>query len=108
MPRLERLCRCGRVVAVKCASCDATKAASADDYRASSSERYGHRWDKLSRAKRAASPLCERCERLGLVTVATEVHHVQKVSQRPDLKHEWSNLMSVCRKCHEILEGEDG
>jgi 5-methylcytosine-specific restriction endonuclease McrA len=106
MARTSRLCRCGRVVTGTCDTCSNITAASADDYRAGSSERYGHKWDRLSRAKRAASPLCERCERLGVVTVATEVHHIQKVSQRPDLKYEWSNLISVCRECHEILENE--
>jgi 5-methylcytosine-specific restriction endonuclease McrA len=104
MARTSRLCRCGRVVTGTCETCSSISAASADDYRASSSERYGSRWDRLSRAKRAVNPLCERCERHELVTAATEVHHIVKVSVRPDLKYEWSNLMSVCRTCHEMLE----
>ncbi len=102
--KVARLCGCGRIVTGQCDACSRISAASAEDYRGKSSERYGWRWDELSRAKRAANPLCERCEQFGLVTVASEVHHVEKVSKRPDLKYDWGNLMSVCRSCHEIME----
>jgi 5-methylcytosine-specific restriction endonuclease McrA len=94
------------VVRGKCEVCSTIQATSSDDYRESG--RYGYRWDQLSKAKRAANPLCERCERMGLVVVATEVHHIQKVKDRPDRKYDWSNLMSVCRSCHEILDKRNG
>ena len=39
-----------------------------------------------------------------MVTAATEVHHIVKIKDRPELRLEWSNLMSVCRDCHERIE----
>ena len=37
------------------------------------------RWLKLRRDKLSDYPLCERCEQMGKVTAATEVHHVHPV-----------------------------
>ena len=37
------------------------------------------RWLRLRRDKLTASPLCERCQQAGLLTPATEVHHVTPV-----------------------------
>jgi len=67
----------------------------------------GYDWDwiQLSRAYRKRFPLCNDCE---LLTPATEVHHIQKIEDRPDLRLVPSNLMALCRSCHtaRTLKGE--
>lgn len=73
----------------------------ADRERGSSTERgYDRAWQRLRRAFLAEYPLCMDCS--PRVTVATEVHHVRKVRDYPQLRLEWSNLMACCRACHQI------
>lgn len=33
------------------------------------------------------------------------VHHIQPISKRPDLKDELSNLIILCKNCHQFLHG---
>lgn len=101
--RLPRLCRCGRTVTDRC-ECQSIKQASAEDYRKKKSERYPSGWDQLAAEYRADNPLCERCLKHGRTTAAKDVHHKAKVSDAPELALDWDNLMSVCRKCHVILD----
>ena len=67
-------------------------------------------WRSLRMAKLSANPLCERCESLKKVTLACEVHHVQKFMNgldevgQADLFYNYSNLLSVCISCHHILD----
>ena len=107
MPKLPRLCSCGRTVTGVC-ECRGVKQASREDYRASKSERYPKGWDELAAAYRADNPLCERCMDHGRTTPAKDVHHKVKVSVSPELALEWNNLMSVCRKCHFALDQRNG
>lgn len=64
------------------------------------------RWLKLRRDKLSDYPLCERCEQMGKVTAATEVHHVHPVEMgltRQDkerLMYDYFNLRSLCHDCH--------
>jgi predicted HNH restriction endonuclease len=37
---------------------------------------------------------------------ASQVHHIEGLAARPDLAYTWSNLMSVCTRCHALLERE--
>ena len=67
---------------------------------------YGSAWDRLSIQKRDHDPLCERCITLERCEPAVHVHHIVPVKIRPDLKLEWSNLMSVCQACHAVLDAE--
>lgn len=48
--------------------------------------------------------LCQDCKEKGKVTIATEVHHIIPLEQRPDLALELSNLRSLCRQCHEATK----
>lgn len=50
----------------------------------------------------AENPICIDCERVGKVKGAEHIHHVAKLADRPDLKYEWSNLMALCERCHNI------
>jgi 5-methylcytosine-specific restriction endonuclease McrA len=45
-------------------------------------------------------PLCEDCSGRGTVEAATEVHHIEKVRRRPELRLAWGNLMPLCDGCH--------
>jgi 5-methylcytosine-specific restriction protein A len=57
-------------------------------------------WRKLRAAYLASRPLCERCEAIDLVVIATHVHHKIERKTRPDLALEWSNLEALCSPCH--------
>jgi len=61
---------------------------------------YDSRWDKVKSLKLRANPVCERCASEGRVTIATVVHHVIPVNERPDLLLSFENLKSLCRRCH--------
>ena len=56
---------------------------------------YDAAWRALRAAYLAAHPRCERCP-----AAATDVDHIQPVRYRPDLRLEWSNLRSLCHRCH--------
>ncbi len=43
-------------------------------------------------------PLCQDC--LPIVTPATDVHHVMKIKDRPDLACDESNVLCLCDACH--------
>lgn len=44
--------------------------------------------------------LCRECKRYGKTTQATTVHHVLPLEQRPELKLNSANLISLCDTCH--------
>lgn len=64
------------------------------------------RWLRLRKSQLTNYPLCARCEGLGRVTAACEVHHVTPVESVNDptrqrsLMFDESNIMSVCHDCH--------
>lgn len=74
------------------------------------SARYGwskgsdRRWRKLRARKLADEPRCEPCLVKGLVTVATEVHHVLPISEG-GAKYDYANLQSVCSDCQDEAHG---
>jgi 5-methylcytosine-specific restriction endonuclease McrA len=59
---------------------------------------------------------CQHCKAKGLYARATDVHHVNKIRERPDLALEmWRtdtdgtksrNLISLCRRCHLEADGQ--
>ena len=62
---------------------------------------YDRTWARLRRMKLNANPLCEECERNGIVTQAKEVHHIIPIDERPELRLVWENLESLCIACHD-------
>lgn len=70
-------------------------------------------WRKLRDAKLMLNPLCERCESMGILTPATEVHHIRSFMDtgnrlvRQRLAFDFDNLMSVCSDCHHALHREE-
>ncbi len=39
------------------------------------------------------------------LTTATEVHHIKPIKEFPELCLALSNLVSLCHRCHDIIEG---
>ena len=64
---------------------------------------YGGDWQRLTARlkKQAEFALCRDCLAQDKTTAAQEFHHVQKVKDRPDLRLEESNLMPLCKACHD-------
>lgn len=60
----------------------------------------GKAWLACRLAKLRDAPLCEDCIAKDRVTAATQVHHVVKQVQRPDLAYDPDNLRSLCASCH--------
>ena len=64
------------------------------------------KWLRLRRDKLNDTPLCERCEELGRVAAATEVHHVIPVEdgltrqEKERLMFDYFNLKALCHECH--------
>jgi len=76
------------------------------DPRPNASQRgYDWRWQRLRKLYLKHNPLCERCKRMGSVTSADTVHHKKQIKEYPELRLEWDNLESLCRDCHEVVEG---
>ena len=67
---------------------------------------YGCRGMKLRAAYISQHPLCEQCLKEGRVTRAEEVHHIVPLSHGG--KHEFSNLMALCKLCHSRITATMG
>ena len=60
---------------------------------------------KSEEIKEKAKYLCELCWHEGRITTSSlETHHIEKLTERPDLAMEESNLICLCRHCHERAE----
>ena len=70
------------------------------------------RWHKLSAYKRAVNPICEMCEKKGIVRAAEDVHHIvsfmkgKSRGEIEDLAYDFNNLMSLCKECHQNLHNK--
>lgn len=74
-----------------------------DQRRGSAAERgYDAAWQRFRKRYLAEHPLCEDCQATGIVTAATDIHHIAKLRDRLDLKYEDSNLMALCSRCHDV------
>ena len=63
---------------------------------------YGRKWKEFRLRFLAEHPLCEDCQEADKITAASEVHHLAKVTDRPDLRLEWTNLLALCKRCHSV------
>lgn len=80
---------------------NAQKIAHVGSFRGSPRERgYDAKWDKISLQFRRRHPFCILCEQRGLDTLTDLVDHIIPVVDRPDLRYDWENLCSLCRRCH--------
>lgn len=51
---------------------------------------------------------CQNCKRYGRHVQATEVHHIKHLEDRPELAFTNSNLISLCKGCHNKAHPEKG
>jgi 5-methylcytosine-specific restriction protein A len=71
-------------------------------------------WKELRIMKLRANPLCEVCEREGIVTSAHAVHHrhpIEDSTSKAEMRKwafMWENLVSVCDACHAKIHKEQG
>ena len=79
-----------------------------DRARGTTTERgYDSDWEVLRKSKLATDPVCE-IRLLCQGEVATEVDHIIPIEQRPDLRLEWSNLQSCCKRCNVAKARQNG
>lgn len=58
-------------------------------------------WAKTRRAVIARDGgLCQRCLARGITKLGTDVDHLVKAVDRPDLFHSVDNLQLLCHECH--------
>ena len=95
-----RFCKCGQMYRKQCPRCG-------DPHTGTTAQRgYDNEHTRASRAYRAEHPLCEACVMVSVLTAneATSMHHIQKITARPDLRMVRANWLAVCPECHERLE----
>ena len=81
---------------------DRIRARKREQRRGSSSERgYDYRWQRFRSSYLAEHPLCESCLARGEAEAANELHHRKKLADYPELKYEPTNLMPLCKRCHD-------
>lgn len=68
---------------------------------------YDSKWQRLRRWILNGEPLCRPCSERGETTLAEDVHHIQKIRDRPDLRLDPANLMPICRPCHGRIHGAE-
>ena len=63
-------------------------------------------WAKKSKQIRGdANYLCEVCKDKGIYNYRNvEVHHIEKLRDRPDLLIEDTNLICLCKDCHRMAD----
>lgn len=69
-------------------------------------KKYGRAWKRIRDRYAKEHPLCERCLKEGRITPMDEVHHILPVNRGGG--NEESNLMSVCKSCHNKIHIELG
>lgn len=81
-----------------------TRRARSDEGRDTQRRRWG-RWRRLSREILSAHPTCaDPFGRHGLPEPAVEVHHIVPIREHPGRMLDPSNLIQLCRACHEVAE----
>ena len=62
------------------------------------------RWRECRKAYLSEHPICERCEKVGIVSVAEHVHHKKELTlenyKDPEIALNPDNLEALCFKCH--------
>lgn len=67
---------------------------------------YTDQWRKIRLIKLNLNPICEHCEKRGIVTAAKVIDHIIPIEQGGD-KLSLDNLQSLCRRCDNIKSGKD-
>jgi 5-methylcytosine-specific restriction enzyme A len=71
------------------------------DTRPSAAHRgYDATWQRFRLAFLQEHPLCCDCLERGRSVPASEVHHVERLRERPELRLVASNCLALCKPCH--------
>ena len=107
--RLERPCRaylCPNTTSNANGYCDEHQALAQQreaDQRESAYRRgYDKRWARFRARYLREHPLCVDCLAEHRMTPATEVHHIRKLVEHPEIKYAEDNLMGLCHRHHSI------
>lgn len=68
--------------------------------------KYGRAWKRIRDSYVKEHPFCEKCFERGILVSVSEVHHKVPISKGGT--HDRSNLMSLCRSCHNKIHLEMG
>lgn len=68
--------------------------------------KYGRAWKRIRDSYVKEHPFCEQCFECGILVPVDEVHHKIPISKGG--MHDRSNLMSLCRSCHNKIHLEMG
>lgn len=72
-----------------------------EQLRGSASARgYDYQWQKYRESYLRAHPLCQDCLDQNRTAAATDVHHMAKASENPELFYEPTNHRALCKACH--------
>lgn len=72
------------------------------------------KWMRLRRDVLTRHPVCQRCEAEGIMTPATEVHHIRPVEEaitygdKIQRMYDPHNLQALCHDCHVKVHTELG
>lgn len=78
-----------------------------EGYRHHNSEFYQSRkWRSLRKLKLERSPLCEECQRKGILTPAQMVDHIVPIN-KGGAPLDFDNLQSLCNRCHAAKSARD-
>lgn len=103
---------CDQLLPAGVGLCDKHRAATwreIDERRGNSNERgYDAAWRRFRRRFLSEFPLCRDCQQNGVLTVATEVHHLVKIRDNPARRLDPSNVIGLCKPCHSkrTMKGE--
>ena len=64
------------------------------------------RWRKLRKHHLSQHPTCAMCERMGRITVAVMVDHINPIAEGGEMWDE-NNLQSLCAHCHKIKTNKE-
>ena len=79
----------------------AQKAMKTGSFRGSPRERgYDAKWDGISLRFRRLNPFCLFCSQEGRTSLTDVADHIIPVQDRPELVHDWKNLVSACISCN--------
>ena len=65
------------------------------------------RWKRVAAKRmRMDGYKCQICKRYGRMVEATQVHHIEHLEDAPDRALDITNLISLCRRCHNAQHPE--
>jgi 5-methylcytosine-specific restriction protein A len=65
----------------------------------------GRKWMQIRASILSANPLCVICKAKGIIKQATQVDHIQAITN--DGTDDNDNLQSICTECHKIKTAQD-